>query len=235
MSRRKKKKIYSAKELNQLYSKFAKKAIRNGTEIIKESLPPFLHKVLEEKRKRRLASKLDRCRKWNLLDPKVYIHKWYPWCYKNYIPTMVLQGWYDVKFAKKYYIKNYGPDALKHVKFVRGSEALQREFDIGISLYINYKWVRITDKLPISTEARLINRTGRWKTMNKQDALSLRDKKKYVRPEKLEQVFIKSTKIATYGKRSTLHYIPKISAKKRLDLQEIRKTKFQRQKEFYEE
>lgn len=234
MSRRGKK-SYSARELNELYSKFAKKAIRNGSEILKESLPPFLHEVLEAKRKRWEASTSCRCRKWNLLDPKVYLHKYYPWCYKNYIPTLVLQGWYNVNFAKKYYIKNYGPDALKFIKFIRGKEALQREFDVGRSLYINGRWVLITDKLPNSIEARLINSTGRWKEFNKSAALHARDKDKNISPEILEKILIKSIKRVNYGKRETLCPISKVNPKKRLDLQEIRKTRFQRQKDFYEE
>ena len=80
------------------------------------------------------------------LDDKVYIHKYYPWCYENYQPSLVLQGWYNESKAKKAYLRVYGPNSLKYVKFIKGKEALEQGFHITYHLYINGGWRPIYGK-----------------------------------------------------------------------------------------
>ena len=82
---------------------------------------------------------------WDL-DTQIFIHKYYPWSYKDYIPTLILQGWYSEKKAKKVYKKIFGPHALDHIKFISGKRALERNFSVGISLYINNHWQYIPSK-----------------------------------------------------------------------------------------
>ena len=80
------------------------------------------------------------------LDNKIYIHKYYPWCYENYKPALVLQGWYSEQKAKKAYLRVYGPKSLKYVKFISGREALEKGFHVTYHLYINGKWRPIYGK-----------------------------------------------------------------------------------------
>lgn len=82
---------------------------------------------------------------WDL-DRQVFIHKYYPWSYQEYVPTLVPQGWYRLKQAKAVYRKVFGPHALDHVKFIKGKLALERDFKVGISLYINKHWQYIPSK-----------------------------------------------------------------------------------------
>ena len=102
------------------------------------------------------------------LDTKIYIHKWYPWCYENYKPSLVLQGWYSEEKAKKAYLRVYGPKSLKYVKFIKGREALEKGFHITYHLYINGHWRPIYGKhtmyhcsgepLTPTTKKHLVNR-----------------------------------------------------------------------------
>ena len=80
------------------------------------------------------------------LDSRVFIHKWYPWSYWGYKPRMVLQGWYNLDLAKQKYADTYGKDNLRHVKWVKGKEALERGFNVGKRLYIGGKWRAIRNK-----------------------------------------------------------------------------------------
>lgn len=117
----------------------------SGRTII-ESIPiKYRKRYLEKQKKSRKHS-----RRRGLLirayDPRVYLFKYYPWCYKSYIPTLVLQGWYSVEIARKAYKRVYGKNSLKYVRFIRGKEALERDFAIGKNLYINGNWVTALGK-----------------------------------------------------------------------------------------
>lgn len=118
---------------------------RNGRYLVWEELPKKYQRMLKEKRKRQKKKYLAVKSIWDL-DPKIWLHKYYPWCYNEYIPTLVLQGWYDENKAKKAYLRTYGPQALKYVKFIKGKDALERDFKIGHNLYINGRWRYIPGK-----------------------------------------------------------------------------------------
>lgn len=101
---------------------------------------------LHEKSRARYAEEADKYNPYFTLDNKIYIHKYYPWCYEEYRPKLVLQGWYNPEIAKKVYKKVYGPKALKYVKFIRGKDAIEKGFNITHHLYINNRWRYIVGK-----------------------------------------------------------------------------------------
>ena len=80
------------------------------------------------------------------LDDRIYLNKYYPWCYKNYIPTVALQGWYNRKEAKQIYKLFYGPTALKHIRFIKGRNAIAKNFSIGKTVYIDGMWRPVKNK-----------------------------------------------------------------------------------------
>lgn len=116
----------------------------NG-KIMVEELPEY-HRRRYLKSRKKKKKKVEVIRRIWELDKKVYLHKYYPWCYVDYVPKLVLQGWYNVSKAKKAYIKLYGKDYSKYVKFIKGKKALEKDFKIGTSLYINGKMVKIHNK-----------------------------------------------------------------------------------------
>lgn len=101
-------------------------------------------KLLKKRAKNKAEQKLQHS-VWDL-DTRIFIHKYYPWSYRDYIPTLILQGWYSKEKAKRVYRKIFGPHALDHVKFISGKGALERNFSVGISLYINNHWQYIPSK-----------------------------------------------------------------------------------------
>jgi hypothetical protein len=127
------------------YKEAAAKAVRINGEIDLESLPPQYRAYIAKQRK--YHKKYRRVHPSVRLDKQIYLNKYYPWCYKDYKPTLVLQGWYDYKQAKKKYYLTYGPDALKYVRFVRGDQAIARKFAIGKNLFINGRWRIVRNKV----------------------------------------------------------------------------------------
>lgn len=87
-----------------------------------------------------------RTRYIKVFDDRIFLHKWYPWSYWGYKPRLVPQGWYNLDLAKQRYIDLYGKDSLRHVKWIKGKEALERDFIIGKRLYIGNKWERVRTK-----------------------------------------------------------------------------------------
>lgn len=117
----------------------------HGKIIVDEIINPVYKKMLISKRRRQKMRGKNRenpLRK----DPRIYVHKYYPWSWKDYQKTLVLQGWYNVKKAKYTYLKRFGPDALKHVKFIKGIKAIKEGFQIGNTLFINNRWVKVGSK-----------------------------------------------------------------------------------------
>lgn len=73
-------------------------------------------------------------------DKRLYYNKWYPWCYKGEIPTVYPQGFYDLWYPKKKLLLTYGPNALEHIRWIKGIDAVEKDFAIGKSLFINGSW-----------------------------------------------------------------------------------------------
>lgn len=145
----------------ELYQQFIK------GEITSDELLALLTIDKNKKVRAHLAVKKKKYDPYFTLDNKVYIHKYYPWCYENYKPSLVLQGWYSEENAKKAYLKVYGPKSLNYVKFIRGKEAIERGFLITYHLYINGKWRYICgkhtmyhcsgDRLRLQTKVKLVD------------------------------------------------------------------------------
>ena len=211
------------------YSKYTKKALRIGNRIVLETVPDFVrdHLVYMRNAKKKMRNRLSVLR---ALDDKLYFHKYYPWCYKNYKPTVVYQGWYNVEYAKKKYLEEYGPDALKYVKFINGKKAIELGFETGESLYINGRWRLIRNKNFRPADYRLLNRKGTY--LRALASVIPQDKRLTSRNK--ENRLIKQMKYYQYGKKKVGH-LYKVRDKKRSKLQEIREAKYTREKNFYEE
>lgn len=136
-------------ELEKRYKKAVKKALRVGGRIVEDSLPEYLREYHREVVKNRKKVSL------STMDKQININKYYPWSYRDMIPTLVLQGWYNLELAKKRYKKYYGADALKYVHWVKGDEALARDFRIGKSLFIGDSFKRIQTKFFFTHSTRL--------------------------------------------------------------------------------
>ncbi len=113
------------------------------------------------------------------VDQKIYLYKWYPWSYKNYIPTLVLQGWYDVNRAKRFFLNKYGPDALKYVKFSKGKAILEsQDFKVGKTLYINGMWRVVNSKTYIPPEDKPRAQGHSWNTLKIKHSIMANQKKR---------------------------------------------------------
>ena len=130
------KKTRTRAQIIKEYKAAVKKNPKYGGHIVIDLLPEHLRDYAKEVLKKR-KEQYRKTRVIGKLDKKVYLYKYYPWCYRDYKPTLVLQGWYSVKAAKEKYLQFYGPHALKYVKFIRGKDAVEKEFSIGKTLYIN--------------------------------------------------------------------------------------------------
>lgn len=211
-----------------------KYALYNGSEIVLESLPKKAQEILLEKRAKAQANKRkyyrNHSKTFKFLDARIYAHKYYPWCYKNDIPTLVLQGWYNPKVAEKKYLAFYGPKALHYIRFIKGSEALKLGFfEIGYNLYINKKWVTVKNPIFIPREAHVnFSRKG-----YKRKQLSVLKNYKYLTAKQRSKKLSKQLEYAQYGR--SISDISKPSSEKRFKLSEIQKAEFQRQKDLYEE
>lgn len=117
----------------------------HGKIIVDEIIDPTYKEMLLSKRRRQKI----RGEKRNTplkSDTRIYLHKYYPWSWKDYQPTLVLQGWYNLKKAKLAYRKRFGPDVFQQVKFVKGRKAILEGFKIGRTLFINNRWITIGSK-----------------------------------------------------------------------------------------
>ena len=117
----------------------------HGKIIEEEIIDPTYKKMLLSKRCRQ---KVRRGKRDTPLkqDTRIYLHKYYPWSWKDYQPTLVLQGWYNLKKAKLAYRKRFGQDVFQQVKFVKGRKAILEGFKIGRTLFINNRWITVGSK-----------------------------------------------------------------------------------------
>lgn len=194
---------------------------RSGTIDIR-SLPEKYHRYhLQQTAKRRRYQKESFIKN---LDSKIYLHKFYPWCYREFRPTLVLQGFYSIKFAKKKYLFTYGEDALKYVKFVKGRAALERGFSIGDTLHINGKWIQPASKIIRNPELNALNQTRSYRLK------LVRGIKKGSSGYEEKQLEERINRL-TYGRKP----MKRILNNERDKLQKIQETHGKRKKDLYEE
>ena len=167
------------------------------------------------------------------LDDRIYLNKYYPWCYKNYIPTVALQGWYNRKEAKQIYKLFYGPTALKHIRFIKGRNAIAKNFSIGKTVYIDGMWRPVKNKEFCSSN--LVKKT----------AYLDRVKEKRVTGETImmsgavgkkrkEKILIQQVK-GKLGDHGMSRIIPKVKHKKKLRVSKIQEIIQARKTSLYEE
>lgn len=187
---------------------------------------------IEKKKRKHWASNIKTIyRLTKRLDDRIYINKYYPWCYKNYIPTLALQGWYNRSEAKKLYKLFYGPNALKHVRFIKGKKAIEKNFSIGKTVYIDGMWRQVKNKLFFSTD-HLCYKGTRMKERIASDKLVVSTGA--VGKKKREKIIVKQVEIKLLGNAQG-GVIPTIGNKKKLGVSKVQKA-FQKRKDYlYEE
>lgn len=208
------------------YAKAAKKAVRINGVIQIESLPKSLRYILLKRRKIRKNRPRNRIT-IRPLDERICINKYYPWSYRNYYPTLVLQGWYSLKKAKQRYKEEYGNNALRFVKFIRGKDALERDFKIGDFLYINGRWIRPFNRVRLPRVMR------KGAVGGKKNYIYEIAKKSYgiTNPRRREIITLRETDKLGYGQADIHRTKPKKGPK----LSSVQQAKFERAKSLYEE
>jgi len=149
------------------------------------------------------------------MDKRIFIHKWYPWSYWSYKPRLVLQGWYNLDLAKQKYIDTYGKENIRHVKWVKGKEAIERDFAIGKRLYIGGKWVSVRNKSYFKMPVKMVK-------------LAIKSSKSH-RRNYLERGVITTSKMITDQTRAVINP-SKVNGKK---LSYIQKQKTEKAKNLY--
>lgn len=220
------KKTRTRAQIIKEYKAAVKKNPKYGGHIVIDLLPEHLRDYAKEVLKKR-KEQYRKTRVIGKLDKKVYLYKYYPWCYRDYKPTLVLQGWYSVKAAKEKYLQFYGPHALKYIKFIRGKDAVEKEFSIGKTLYINGMWVHVRNRV-FAPKAIIYNRNKEsYKAELKKEILK---SKARTSPQKDEKM-VKELQYKHYE----YQYVPTLKPKERLRVQNVQQIKAERKKDLYEE
>lgn len=132
---------------NKKYDQEIKNARRHflTDDIVLTDLSPGARRYLKQKRslnKKRLAKSYV-----SKFDKRLYYNKWYPWCYKGDVPTVYPQGFYELWYPKKKLLLTFGPNALDYIKWIKGIDAVEKDFAIGKSLYINGSWINYVSRI----------------------------------------------------------------------------------------
>lgn len=166
------------------------------------------------------------------LDDRIYLNKYYPWCYKNYIPTVALQGWYNRKEAKQIYKLFYGPTALKHIRFIKGRNAIAKNFSIGKTVYIDGRWRPVKNKefTPVSIiYKRDFIKRKREKSITGRSIIE----SGAVGKKRKEKILIQEVK-AKLGDYGISRIIPKVKHKKKLRVSKVQEIIQERKNSLYE-
>lgn len=166
------------------------------------------------------------------LDDRIYLNKYYPWCYKNYIPTVALQGWYNRKGAKQIYKLFYGPTALKHIRFIKGRNAIAKNFSIGKTVYIDGRWRPVKNKefTPVSIiHKRELIKRKREKSITGRSIIE----SGAVGKKRKEKILIQEVK-AKLGDYGISRIVPKVKHKKKLRVSKVQEIIQERKNSLYE-
>ena len=166
------------------------------------------------------------------LDDRIYLNKYYPWCYKNYIPTVALQGWYNRKEAKQIYKLFYGPTALKHIRFIKGRNAIAKNFSIGKTVYIDGMWRPVKNKefTPFSIYSKQgCNKRVREKSLTGKSIIA----SGAVGKKRKEKILIQEVKVKL-GDHGISRIIPKVKHKKKLRVSKVQEIIQERKNSLYE-
>lgn len=166
------------------------------------------------------------------LDDRIYLNKYYPWCYKNYIPTVALQGWYNRKEAKQIYKLFYGPTALKHIRFIKGRNAIAKNFSIGKTVYIDGRWRPVKNKefTPVSIfYKRDFIKRRREKSITGRSIIE----SGAVGKKRKEKILIQEVK-AKLGDYGISRIVPKVKHKKKLRVSKVQEIIQERKNSLYE-
>lgn len=166
------------------------------------------------------------------LDDRIYLNKYYPWCYKNYIPTVALQGWYNRKEAKQIYKLFYGPTALKHIRFIKGRNAIAKNFSMGKTVYIDGMWRPVKNKefTPFSIYSKHgYSKRGGEKRITGRSIIA----SGAVGKKRKEKILIQEVK-AKLGDHGISRIIPKVKHKKKLRVSKVQEIIQERKNSLYE-
>lgn len=166
------------------------------------------------------------------LDDRIYLNKYYPWCYKNYIPTVALQGWYNRKEAKQIYKLFYGPTALKHIRFIKGRNAIAKNFSMGKTVYIDGRWRPVKNKefTPVSIfSKRGCIKRRREKSITGRSIIE----SGAVGKKRKEKILIQEVK-AKLGDYGISRIVPKVKHKKKLRVSKVQEIIQERKNSLYE-
>lgn len=189
--------------------------------VFEAEIPNRFKRVLKAHRAKRRRAKINQY-SGKSYDKRIYLHKYYPWCYRGYHPTLVLQGWYDINKAKTNYLRVYGPEALKYIRFIKGKEAIERDFRVGTHLCINGFWFKAMGKYtfyrtPDKSKSTISNRVYRSVKNNHNGP--------YQEKHRVQGLFRE-----TYGRR----YISEVFTKKRLNISRVSEINEERSRSVYE-
>lgn len=166
------------------------------------------------------------------LDDRIYLNKYYPWCYKNYIPTVALQGWYNRKEAKQIYKLFYGPTALKHIRFIKGRNAIAKNFSIGKTVYIDGRWRPVKNK-----EFTPVSIFYKWGFIKRRREKSITGRSIIesgaVGKKRKEKILIQEVK-AKLGHYGISRIVPKVKHKKKLRVSKVQEIIQERKNSLYE-
>lgn len=165
------------------------------------------------------------------LDDRIYLNKYSHGVIK-YIPTVALQGWYNRKEAKQIYKLFYGPTALKHIRFIKGRNAIAKNFSIGKTVYIDGMWRPVKNKefTPFSIYSKQgCNKRVREKSLTGKSIIA----SGAVGKKRKEKILIQEVKVKL-GDHGISRIIPKVKHKKKLRVSKVQEIIQERKNSLYE-
>lgn len=210
------------------YKEALKEATRVNGKIDIDSIPEEFHNYFLEKQAQKKYWKRYR----NIIrdkDRKVYLHKWYPWSYnRDGEPSLVLQGYYSKKEGRRRYILYYGEEGCKHVHWIKGRSALEREFKVGKTLKIDGKYKRPISKI-------LLTESYRDQLQVAKDNIGRElFKKKFTKAQQKEKYLLNLVDKFNYGTKE-YRTVLKPKSEKQIRLSKTKETEAKRKKLIYEE
>lgn len=216
------------KDFMKRYHEAMSEVTRINGKVDLDSLPEEFHSYYLERQKRKQYYRRFR-RSIKDKDRKIYLHKWYPWSYnRNGQPSLVLQGFYSIKIARKRFVTYYGKEACKSIHWIKGKGALEREFLIGRTLRIGGRYKPPISKILLTENFN--NHISRAKDILGKEI----SKKKGLKSKAKEGYLLKLVGQLNYGTKE-YRTATKLIPEKQIQLSKAKSIKAKRKKTLYEE